>query len=148
MVTNPYCGPCARMHQKLEALLLQYSDFMRLNIIYVVNNYKTEDNEATKQFVEKRNQAIRVLTGIYLKYSIEDSTQIYNEWYAGAKNDIDSFIKKYPMELGNTKVEEIMAYHNEWCQMVNIEATPTIYINGYELPNWYKIEDLKYFIRQ
>ena len=52
------------------------------------------------------------------------------------------------MDIENTKVKEAMLYHNEWCQMVNIVATPTIYVNGYELPNWYKVEDLIYFIRQ
>ena len=148
MVTNPYCGPCARMHQKLEALLMQYSDFLQLNIIYAVSNYKTDANDSTKQFVETRNQAIRVLTGIYLQYGMESSIPIYKEWYDGAKTDIDSFIKKYPVYIENTKVEVIMSQHNEWCQMVNIEATPTIYVNGSELPNWYKVEDLKYFVRQ
>jgi protein-disulfide isomerase/uncharacterized membrane protein len=148
MVTNPLCGPCARMHHKLEALLIQYSDFLRLNIIYAVGNFKSEDSEATKQFVEKRNQAIRVLSGVYLKYGMEISTYIYKEWYDGAKNDIGSFINKYPVDSESTQVEEIMSHHNEWCQMVNIEGTPTIYINGFELPNWYKVEDLKYFVRQ
>ncbi len=27
-----------------------------------------------------------------------------------------------------------------------ISATPTIFINGYELPNIYKVEELEYFI--
>jgi len=148
LVTNPYCGPCAIMHQKLEALLIQYSDFLKLNIIYAVSNYKTDDIERKKQFVIKRNHAIRVLTSIYLKYGMESSIPIYKEWYDGAKNDIDSFIKKYPVDIENTKVDEIMSFHDKWCQMVNIEATPTIYVNGYELPDWYKVEDLKYFIRQ
>ena len=79
---------------------------------------------------------------------MENSIPIYKEWYNGAKNEIDSFIKKYPVESEYTKVEEIMSHHNKWCQMINIEATPTIYVNGYELPNWYKVEDLKYFVRQ
>jgi len=41
-----------------------------------------------------------------------------------------------------------MSCRNEWCLKVNIMFTPTIYINEYELPNWYKVEDLIYFIRQ
>ena len=148
MVTNPYCGPCARMHQRLEALLMQYGDFMQLNIIYAVGSYKSDVSEAIKQFVDKKNQSIRVLTGIYLKYGLESSIPIYKEWYAGAKNDIDSFIKKYPVDIEDVKVNEIMSNHGKWCQMVNIEATPTIYVNGYKLPDWYSVEDLKYFIRQ
>ena len=41
-----------------------------------------------------------------------------------------------------------MDAHKKWCQSANIEATPTKYVNGYKLPDWYKIEDLKYFIHQ
>jgi len=147
LVTNPYCGPCARMHQRLEALLLQYGDFMQLNIIYAVSNYQTDDIERANPFVEKRNKAIKILTGIFLKYGMEDSMQIYKEWYDGAKNDIDSFIQKHPVDIENTKVDEIMSFHDKWCQIANIEATPTIFVNGYKLPKWYKVEDLKYFIQ-
>jgi uncharacterized membrane protein len=146
MVTNPYCGPCARMHQKLEALLNQYSDFLRINIIYAVSNHNENENEGTKQFIEKRNLAIRLLSGIYVKYGVESSILIYKEWYDNGRNDIESFIKKYPVDYEDPKVDEIMSIHNNWCKMVNIEATPTLYINGSELPNWYKVEDLKYFI--
>ncbi len=148
MVTNPYCGPCARMHQKLEALLMQYNDFLRLNIIYAVGNYDADDDKRFKSFVERKNQAIKVLTGIYLKYGPEQSLRIYKEWYADAQKDIESFIKTYPVDIKNAKVEKIISVHNQWCQMVNIEATPTLYINGSELPDWYNVEDLKYFIRQ
>lgn len=148
MVTNPYCGPCARMHQRLETLLMQYGDFMQLHIIYAVGSYKSDVSEAIKQFVDKKNQPIRVLTGIYLKYGMESSIPIYKEWYEGSKTNIDSFVKKYPVDIENVKVDEIMSNHYKWCQMVNIEATPTIYVNGYKLPYWYKVEDLKYFIRQ
>ena len=148
MVTNPLCGPCARMHHKLEALLIQYNDFLRLNIIYAVSNYRTEDSETTKQFAENRNQAIGALTGIYQKYGIENTMPIYEEWYAGAKNDIDGFIRKYQLDASSSKVNEIMSFHNKWCQTVNIEATPTIFVNGYKLPESYKVEDLKYFIHQ
>ncbi|NWJ53092.1 MAG: thioredoxin domain-containing protein [Bacteroidetes bacterium] len=148
MVTNPYCGPCALMHQKLEALLMQYSDFLGLNIIYAVSNYEADDNEGFKLFVKRKNRAIKVLIGIYLKYGMKNSIPIYKEWYAGAQNDVDSFIKRYPVDIENTKIDEIMSSHDKWCQMVNIEATPTIYVNGYELPDWHKVEDLKYFIHQ
>lgn len=148
MVTNPLCGPCAKMHHKLEVLLMQYNEFLRLNIIYAVSNYRTGDNETTKQFVKNRNQAIAALSGIYVKYGMDNAMSIYYEWYAGAKNDVNAFISKYQLDVHNPKVNEIMSFHNKWCQMVNIEATPTIFVNGYKLPDWYKVEDLKYFIHQ
>ncbi len=148
MVTNPYCGPCARMHQKLEELLKQYGDFMQLNIIYAVSNHQTDENEHVKQISEERNHAIRTLVSIYLKYGVEESLHIYKEWYDGAKDNIERFIENHPVDINDPKTDKIISFHNEWCQMANIEATPTLYVNGCELPNWYNVEDLKYFIRQ
>jgi len=148
MVTNPYCGPCARMHHKLEALLMQYGDFIQLNIIYAVGNHQPEENDNIKLITEKRNKAIRTLIAIYLKYGVEESLHIYKEWYAGAKDDIERFIKKYPVEINDVQTDKIISFHNEWCQIANIEATPTLYVNGCELPGWYNVDDLKYFIHQ
>ena len=148
MVTNPYCGPCAKMHQKLEDILIQYGDFLQLNIIYAVSKHHTDENETTKQFVEKRNHAIRVLIAIYFKYGVDNAVQIYNDWYAGVKSNIDSFVKTYPVETDDTRVNEVMSFHENWCQIIEITATPTLYVNGCELPNWYNVEDLKYFIHQ
>jgi len=34
-----------------------------------------------------------------------------------------------------------------WCQSEQIMHTPTIFINGYELPNEYQIEDLKLLLK-
>lgn len=33
-----------------------------------------------------------------------------------------------------------------WCQKMGIVFTPTIFINGYQLPNAYNIENLQYFL--
>ncbi len=79
---------------------------------------------------------------------MEESLQIYKEWYADAKDDIDGFMDKYQVSIENSEIDEIVSLHGKCCQMVNIEAAPTIYVHGYELPNWYNVEDLKYFIRQ
>ena len=34
----------------------------------------------------------------------------------------------------------------KWCDDMEIIATPTIFINGYQLPDAYDIEDLQYFL--
>ncbi|MDO5968182.1 hypothetical protein Q4Q35_00025 [Flavivirga aquimarina] len=51
--------------------------------------------------------------------------------------------KKYPMdgelEQQNDKIE---AMHN-WCVAEKITHTPTISINGYELPKEYNVDDLR-----
>lgn len=36
----------------------------------------------------------------------------------------------------------------KWCKETDIRFTPTIFINGYELPAAYDIEDLNYFLQE
>jgi len=35
---------------------------------------------------------------------------------------------------------------SNWCKEIKIQATPTFLVNGYQLPEAYKIEDVKYLI--
>ena len=45
----------------------------------------------------------------------------------------------------NSDVEVEFQKHNAWKEKTQLRATPTILINGYKLPDNYKIEDLRYF---
>lgn len=35
---------------------------------------------------------------------------------------------------------------DKWCEATRIKVTPTIFIDGYRLPDAYGIEDLQYFL--
>ena len=54
-----------------------------------------------------------------------------------------------PLANGNVvlppAVEQEFRTHEEWKKETKLMATPTILINGYELPDVYKIEDLIFF---
>ena len=45
-----------------------------------------------------------------------------------------------------SKQGEKINWMDEWCNEIEIKATPTIYLNGYQLPHAYNIEDLQYFL--
>ena len=68
--------------------------------------------------------------------------QALNDWYLADIKNYKLFASKYPINGGlkqqNNKME---AMHN-WCIAENITHTPTIFINGYELPKEYSIDDL------
>lgn len=139
MVTNPFCGPCETMHKRLEKILLQYHDHMQLQIIYLINSFeKTEHNTAVKQLI-----------AAYLDYGAVAAEDIYSNWYKGGNTaPMEDFLKKYPANTEREKVQQIFESHKKWGDDIGIQGTPTIYVNGYELPGWYKVEDLKYFILQ
>ena len=39
----------------------------------------------------------------------------------------------------------LSAKHNAWKEKIQLRGTPTVLVNGYQLPESYKIEDLQYF---
>jgi len=69
-----------------------------------------------------------------------------DDWYLPETKDYEKFAASYIMngDLLNQN-EKIDAMH-KWCKAMEIRATPTIFINGYQLPDAYNIDDLQYFL--
>ncbi len=135
-VCSPYCGPCAKAHVKIEELL-EHNDTIKVKIIFT-----TPDLEAHSAIKPTRH-----LMAIAAKNNTEEMLkQSLDDWYLPDKKDYDLFAAKYPMngELlqQGTKIEAM----GKWCNEMKIKATPTIFINGYQLPDAYSIEDLQYFL--
>ncbi len=69
-----------------------------------------------------------------------------DDWYLSDKKEYDVFAAKYVMNGELTKQGEKIEAMDNWCKSMNIHVTPTIFINGYQLPDAYNIEDLQYFL--
>ena len=68
--------------------------------------------------------------------------ETYNKWYAGEKYNAEIIIKKYSDQIYNDDVETEWNKHKEWQKIAKLEATPTILLNGFKIPQEYEIEDL------
>lgn len=132
-VCNPYCGPCAKTHPILEELY--ESGNIDLQVIFHPGG---EDAIKLK--------TISHIMAVTAKANQEEIQQALDNWYLPEKKDYEEFAAKYPMN-GELKAQEtnIQAMMN-WCELENISYTPTIFINGYELPKAYTVEDLKYIL--
>ena len=68
------------------------------------------------------------------------------DWYTPDQKDYEMFAAKYSLngelEMKESKLEAM----NKWCREVDISFTPTFFVNGYQLPETYTIEDLKYLL--
>jgi len=53
--------------------------------------------------------------------------------------------EQYTLNFEDEKVEAEFKKHELWKQDTGLRSTPTILVNGYKLPNNYKIEDFAYF---
>jgi len=137
VVSNPYCSPCARMHQRVNDLLSKLPARVKLRYVFAVAG---PDNE-------ERDQAIKYLIAAYHQYGQGTAEEIYSMWYSADTVNFDRTFARYPVKMDDPVLDAILASHSEWCRRAGITATPTVYLNGSKLPGEYELEDLKHFIR-
>ncbi|MDR3218672.1 MAG: DsbA family protein, partial [Dysgonamonadaceae bacterium] len=56
----------------------------------------------------------------------------------------DEFFKDFQLDMNNPEIETEFQKHEAWKAKTQLRATPTVLVNGYKLPENYKIEDLRY----
>ncbi len=135
-VCNPYCGPCAKAHEKIEALL-ENNNNVKMKLIFT-----TPDKE-THPSIKPTRHLMAIAENTYDQQNLKQSL---DDWYLPATKNYDLFAAKYPMNgelLQQGKKIEAM---EKWCHEMKVSSTPTIFINGYQLPDAYSIEDLQYFL--
>lgn len=68
---------------------------------------------------------------------------------------LEDYVTKYPISKnkllkeakitqGEFDIEKLIVAQEEWCLNHKIYTTPTIFINGYKLPNYFSIKDIDY----
>ncbi len=134
-VCNPYCGPCAKTHPVLEELI-HNNDNYKLQIIFT-----TKPNAAD----EGKNPTSHLMA-INATEDKEKIQQALDDWYHAPKKDYEVFANKYPMNGELKQQYETLEKMSEWCHKADIQFTPTIFINGKQLPNNYNVDELKYIL--
>lgn len=132
-VCNPYCGPCAQVHPVLENLFAKGN--IDLQILFTPGYGD-----------EKKEKIVRHLLAIKGKGDSKRTQQALDDWYGAEKKDYSAFASKYPMNGELIQQEEKVMAMEEWCVKENISYTPTLFINGYELPQDYNADLLKYLL--
>ncbi|KGE13337.1 vitamin K epoxide reductase family protein [Sphingobacterium deserti] len=131
-VCNTYCGPCSKAHPELEAVLDQNPN-VKLRIIFT----------GTGAADDIRTKPVAHLLAIQQTLGMEKVREALDDWYLAKEKNYEKFSTKYPMngelELQGDKIDAM----RDWCDLMKIRATPTIFINGSELPDGYQIAELK-----
>jgi thiol-disulfide isomerase/thioredoxin len=132
-VCNPYCGPCVSTHPLLEELFEEGNIDLQVLFFPDVND-------------EVKLNTVRHLMGIASKGDSVYTRKALDDWYLPKVKDYSTFASKYPLNGELKKQENIIKEMQAWCQVEQITYTPTIFINGYEIPQGYVVEDLKYLL--
>ncbi|MEO6523036.1 MAG: vitamin K epoxide reductase family protein [Mucilaginibacter sp.] len=134
-VCAPYCGPCSKAHPLIEKLIDNNQD-IRLQIIF--NSYG--------QGYDTNAIAAKHMLAISEKADEHTIKQALDDWYLPKKKDYEKFAAKYPMNGAVDKQLDKINAMSEWCNKMDLNFTPTFFLNGYQLPNNYSVSDLKYFL--
>lgn len=130
VASNPYCGPCAKAHKILHELV-EKND-IGVTVRFNINADQPENNKT--QVVQHILQYLAE-TG----HTVYNSRQLLHEWFLW--RDYEKFSKAHPVSL-QVDVGYTMKNQNTWVDKTKIQFTPTIFINGNELPKQYRLDDL------
>lgn len=131
-VCNPYCSPCSRAHFEIEELLQKVRN-LQIQIIFTA-----PDNPDDRAY-----QPVSRLLAIAQQGQDGLLEKALDDWYA--QRDYPAFAVQYPVAGADRQSSRIAAMHR-WCEQMGISYTPTIFINGNEIPLEYEIKDLSYFL--
>ena len=135
-VCNPYCGPCAKAHPVIDSLLENNSN-LKVKIIFTssnINDFMATPVKHLLSIAEKQNESL--------------TKQALDDWYLPEKKDYEEFVKKHPLSTSLDTQNNKMVEMKAWCDQTDIAVTPTFFVNGYQLPDAYNIQDLQYFLME
>ena len=137
-ICNPHCGPCAKMHVKLEKLVEQVKDLSVQIIFNTPINTKDRRYLPTKHLLAIANSS----KANHLLH------QALDDWYTAPVKQYDAFAEKYPIDyFEDETLDSSIKKMSDWCNQNKIIATPTVFIDGYKLPKNYSIDELAYILK-
>ncbi|MFV0390543.1 MAG: vitamin K epoxide reductase family protein [Paludibacteraceae bacterium] len=135
-VCNPYCGPCSKAHPKIEKLLEEIPN-LKVKIIFTTpNNSEFSAYEPTAHILALAS------------HSTDEKAlkKVLDDWYLQDVKNYDNFKNLYPTDIALDRQGDRIEDMFQWCEMNKISFTPTFFINDFQLPDAYDIEDLSYFL--
>jgi len=132
IVSNPFCGPCSLAHKKLKSWA-KYLDDIDVNIIF---SSRTEG-------VDDRLRVARHVIAIARQENTTYLENAINSWYDSEIFNYRVWKEKFPTNVADED-DQIARRHSKWCRDVGVTHTPTIYLNGFKLPNDYNLEDIRF----
>ena len=132
ILSNPYCNPCSKMHKGIETLLQKTKN--NIGVQYFLSSFKEEWITTNKYLI-----------AACMADDSGSAMQIFSDWFENGVALRDNYYKDWGLDIEAPEVEAESQKHEVWKKKSQIRATPTVLVNGYKLPENYKIEDLQNF---
>lgn len=134
-VCNPYCIYCSLVHGQLKELV-QLNQDIQVQMIFTASAHQEDPASAP----------VRLFMDIQRELGENAAHSALDDWYSAQEKNFDDFAKKYPVNGNLTLSDRELTEMSHWCSEMAIEVTPTFFIDKYQLPEIYKVADLKYFL--
>lgn len=141
MAANLHCNPCRIAFDTVRQILASYPK----KVCFSFRLTKGMDNtigelSASTYLIRYWHQFIHGSSN-----EEERTKKLLVNWYN--QMDPEFLVKQYPLWDGRGKVsgknsEELETQYYEWVEKNEIRRTPTFFINGYKMPQNYRIKDL------
>ena len=115
VVSNPFCGPCARIHGFVEQILKENKG-LKCEVVFVTGPKR----ESTG------SEFYRIL--ISLPSGLQE--RALHEWFTRNDRNLKAWKEPYKDFPENEMAESWRVEQMGWIDKVNIKATPTLYFNG------------------
>ena len=83
-----------------------------------------------------------IVAKLILSLPIYRQAEALHQWYENEERSIEKWQKQLGV-IGNKNTESTISQHQVWCETAKIEATPTLFLDGYKMPELYRIGDLR-----
>lgn len=133
IVSSPTCEPCSEAHKVLNEWLLQKDSF-KLQLVFSVANEDSDTSTKVARHLHKLKETNESL--------LSDAV---HEWFERKYKNVESWMGAYPCDEDINSTAAIEK-HKSWCRHAKVQSTPTVFINGFQLPSPWELEDIKFFI--
>jgi uncharacterized membrane protein len=137
VISSFYCEHCRTQYEKLQLLIEYFSGDVEFMLRFSLSIKDSDRAPTTNQhLIQYWQQNI-----LWKDKESERTNELVNDWFQIM--DLEKFMAKYPISGGYDDESATLAIsHYEWITKYNIFRMPAIFINGYQLPRNYDIEDL------
>ena len=132
VITNPFCGPCSQMHERIDEILAA-NPFLRVENIVLTGN---EPND-------KRTQI--AACWLSLNENGQNVREAMDKWHKLGVKDVESYTREMACAIDQSQIERVMASF-QWANDAEVNSTPTMLLNGKRIPEPFQVEDLEYLL--
>ena len=129
IIMNPHCNPCAKLHEKLDALMDIYRDNVAIQFFLVSFNESLENDSKS-------------LIAAWLQNDNQMAKRIFKEWFSSGRLEGEEFFLRKNVDIAEAEVIEEWKRQREWVLNSKVKGTPTIIVNNRALPEDYTLEDV------